>query len=345
VKSNYWGAEKGAGYVKIRNKSQMMNRDNKVLLLPLAALTALFSIFYFLFSNFYPARAQNTVNVGTKFTATTPVVTLTQSDYRWYENQDSLDPGSAMAAEDTTASTPSQGSAVRLRMNILDAQVGLPSGNTFDIQYANSTSGPWTSAASSTAWTFYDNPSVSDGQIIVTTALNNSTVGESYGESNPSAASPSPILSGQRGEWDWVLANNSADTGSDWFFRMIYSSSTVLDSYLNYPKFTAVPPSPPPSPGGGGGGGVISVAAGPTPPPTAKATSTQLPIPPPTVPPNMQCADLNGDGVVNLVDLSILLYHYGETSGTSLSCSHGDLNNDGSVSFDDVSILMYYWTT
>jgi O-glycosyl hydrolase len=45
-------------------------------------------------------------------------------------------------------------------------------------------------------------------------------------------------------------------------------------------------------------------------------------------------ADLNGDGVVNLSDLSILLSNYGKTTST------GDLDGDGKVAISDLSALL-----
>ncbi len=323
------------------NELMKTKSQNKTFGLLLAVSASAFSIFYFLLSTFYPAYADSGANVGTVFTAVSPTVTLTQNNYNWYANSDALAPGDSLTtAENTATSTPASGTVLRLRMNILDNGVDLGAGATFKLQYANSTSGSWTDMGTSTAWTFYDNTSVADGQIIVTTILSDSNMGESYGESNPSAAMPSPILQGQIGEWDWVIANSSADTASNWFFRMIYSSSTALDYYSNYPKLTAVeapaPPTPPSTPPGS-----VGVGAGPMPPPPKKPTTT-LPIPPPLVPPPMQCIDFNGDNRVDIIDLSILLYHYGET-GPYLGCL--DLNRNGVIDFPDISILMYYWTS
>jgi cysteine-rich repeat protein len=53
---------------------------------------------------------------------------------------------------------------------------------------------------------------------------------------------------------------------------------------------------------------------------------------------NRMLADLNGDGKINLVDFSILLFHWG-TSGPV-----GDLNNDRKVNLADFSIMLFYWT-
>ena len=50
-------------------------------------------------------------------------------------------------------------------------------------------------------------------------------------------------------------------------------------------------------------------------------------------------ADLNGDGKVNLIDFSILLFNWG-----ALSNPAADFNNDGTVSIVDFSILLFWWT-
>ena len=52
-------------------------------------------------------------------------------------------------------------------------------------------------------------------------------------------------------------------------------------------------------------------------------------------------ADFNCDGRVNLIDLSILLSHYGQSVAANLPY---DLDHSGIVDFPDISILMYYWT-
>ena len=49
-------------------------------------------------------------------------------------------------------------------------------------------------------------------------------------------------------------------------------------------------------------------------------------------------ADINGDGKVNLVDFSILLFHWGTSDDIA------DLNEDGKVSLTDFSILLFNWT-
>jgi len=53
-------------------------------------------------------------------------------------------------------------------------------------------------------------------------------------------------------------------------------------------------------------------------------------------------ADLNQDGKVNLVDFSILLFHWGGTGGSSNPPA--DINHDGKVTLTDFSIMVFHWT-
>ena len=48
--------------------------------------------------------------------------------------------------------------------------------------------------------------------------------------------------------------------------------------------------------------------------------------------------DINGDGVVNVLDLSVLLTDWGTNNASA------DLNHDGAVNTLDLSILLAHWT-
>lgn len=52
--------------------------------------------------------------------------------------------------------------------------------------------------------------------------------------------------------------------------------------------------------------------------------------------------DLNRDGRVNLIDFSILLFHWGTSGGSS--DPPADINHDGTVSLTDFSIMIFNWT-
>ena len=273
---------------------------------------------------------------------TTPsVAVVTQRDYRWYANEDALTPTSALAGENVTTSVPVVGTALRLRMNIGAEILPLAAGTTLSLQYANATSGPWTTLSTSTDWIFFDNPGVADGQIIVTTVLSASDVGESYGESNPSAASPNALIAGQEGEWDWAIKNNAATTSASWYFRTIYSSGTALDAYTNYPALTATTTATSTAtttPGGGGGPTYGGGGGFPLPP---FRIETEKPPPTPCDSPIVERVDLSGDCRVDMVDLSILMYYYRRTGP---QIAEYDFNENGWVDLFDVSVMMYYWT-
>lgn len=55
-------------------------------------------------------------------------------------------------------------------------------------------------------------------------------------------------------------------------------------------------------------------------------------------PPKIGSPDLNGDGKVNLIDFSILIYYWGTKNPVA------DINADGIVNLADFSILIYHWT-
>ena len=96
------------------------------------------------------------------------------------------------------------------------------------------TNEPTHTAANIGVWQFYDNASVADGATITGTLLFASEVNESYGESNPTASNPNAIPVGQEGEWDYALDPASASS-STYYFRMVESDGTPLNSYTNYP--------------------------------------------------------------------------------------------------------------
>jgi hypothetical protein len=83
-----------------------------------------------------------------------------------------------------------------------------------------------------------------------------------------------------------------------------------------------------------------------TPTPTSTPTATPSPTPTPTTSPSPTATptpvplvgDLNGDGHVNIFDLSILLSAWGTSSATA------DLNHDGTVNIFDLSVLLSHWT-
>jgi hypothetical protein len=70
-----------------------------------------------------------------------------------------------------------------------------------------------------------------------------------------------------------------------------------------------------------------------------RSSSTTLPPPP-----SPKTGDINSDGSVNVLDLSILLSNYGKTAAQS-SNPATDLNNDGIINILDLSILLSHYGT
>lgn len=94
--------------------------------------------------------------------------------------------------------------------------------------------------------------------------------------------------------------------------------------FLYFPAGTAAVVNPPVT-NPIGGGGIISYFL----PPNF--------LPPPSFSP--KGADLNGDGKVDIVDLSILLYYANQPYSAQY-----DFNKDGIIDIVDISILLFYWT-
>ncbi len=86
--------------------------------------------------------------------------------------------------------------------------------------------------------------------------------------------------------------------------------------FLYYPGVTPTP-TPTPTPPGGGGGGITPVTI-----------------------PFCKIADLNCDGRVNILDLSILLY-FSDHPGSNIT--RYDLSKDGKLDLMDISVMFYYW--
>ncbi len=165
---------------------------------------------------------------------------LSQGDFRWFQNIDSPTPVTALAGENVATTTPPLGTVIRLRMNIENTGLPLATGTQFTFQYhTQSTTTVWIDVGTSTAWTFYDNASAQDGQALVSTLLASSTITESYNESNPATGTPNALPTNRKAEWDWALRNNAAFLNEFWYFRVVYASSTPLDSYSFYPYFVA----------------------------------------------------------------------------------------------------------
>ena len=137
---------------------------------------------------------------------------LEQLEYRWFTNADSISPGSALAAQDTPLTDAVEGTPYHLRMSIEDSGADLNPGEVFKLQYAVTTTGPWSNLgapASGVTWRGFNNLSEADGTTLSTNQLTSATTLETYEESNNTAATPTKIDVGKSGEWAWVIQPNN----------------------------------------------------------------------------------------------------------------------------------------
>ncbi|TSC78550.1 MAG: hypothetical protein G01um101429_726 [Parcubacteria group bacterium Gr01-1014_29] len=55
-------------------------------------------------------------------------------------------------------------------------------------------------------------------------------------------------------------------------------------------------------------------------------------------------ADINDDGRVDMIDISILLFYWGSPIRFGPNSKQADLNGDGVVNLRDVSLMIAHWT-
>ncbi|MGC9968942.1 MAG: hypothetical protein ABSC29_04425 [Minisyncoccia bacterium] len=126
-----------------------------------------------------------------------------------------------------------------------------------------------------------------------------------------------------------AYVDNAVTGGETYFYRVRAFMGDVYSAYSNEAS-TTVPSVPPPGPPGGG----VSVGAG---------SGRWIELIPSLGNKPRQCSlDFNNDGRVDIADLSIMLYYYGDQNPPEGWCF--DPSGNGVVDFPDISILMYYWT-
>ncbi len=172
---------------------------------------------------------------------------LDQTTYRFYNNADSVQPGSALGNENAAISNVADNNIIRIRMAV---QAGLnnlaAAGQVFKLQYGQGSTcsaiGSWTDVGAVDSGVIWRGDNVNttpnDGDTITASLLNSQINAlESYEEENNSVSNPNVITKGSRGEWDWVVQNNGAAAATDYCFRMVLSDGSVIQ-YTNYPKLT-----------------------------------------------------------------------------------------------------------
>jgi hypothetical protein len=78
---------------------------------------------------------------------------MIQEDYRWYENENALQPSTPLASQNAAASVTTGDPNARLRMSLTAGTNALAvNRQQFKLQYSTSTSGPWSDVGASDGW-------------------------------------------------------------------------------------------------------------------------------------------------------------------------------------------------
>lgn len=182
-----------------------------------------------------------------------------QSAYRFYNNANSTDVGSVLAAQDTAATLATTGAAFRLRtlLHLNNDDLRL-SEKSFKLQYVDKGGGScaspsggtpssYTDVTGSTLIAYNDNASPADGAALTTNANDpvhstHNTRQQTYEELNNFTNTQKIIDSGQDGLWDFSLKDNSAPQGTTYCLRMVESDGTAFGTYSVYPEITTSAP-------------------------------------------------------------------------------------------------------
>lgn len=188
-----------------------------------------------------------------------------QNDYRFYVDNDALDPddpwpvGTTTDLGENTVLTGSDeplgdGERIRIRMSLTTLNATLPEqSKSFKLQYGERVStcsaiseGSWSDVGaigSGAIWRGYDAASLTDGTALsgdpATAGDLNLAVSDSAGsfeEENSSVVNPYTVPEGDDIEYDWVVEQNGATAETFYCFRMIESNDTVLGAYADYPQ-------------------------------------------------------------------------------------------------------------
>lgn len=189
-----------------------------------------------------------------------PALVLNQSAYRLFNNADSTDVGSALAAQNTAATLGTTGATFRLRMLLHVAGVNLGiSGQAFKLQFAvrsgtcdTAFSGEiYADVTAASVIAYNNNATPADGATLTANASDpthgaDTVVNQTYEELNNFTNSVAAINASQDGKWDFALKDNGAPASTTYCFRAVKSTGTVLETYTVIPEISTAPAVPTP---------------------------------------------------------------------------------------------------
>lgn len=162
-------------------------------------------------------------------------------------NSADTDVGSAMAAENASATLRSADRAFRLRMLLGVSDATLGQDTQFKLQYAplagTCSASTYSDITTSSTIKYKDFGEIEDSTPLVSNANDpvdgtNTTEAQTYKESNNFSNSQSILSPGEDGLWDFSLADNGAAANSTYCFRAVRGDGTPLNAYTYYPQIT-----------------------------------------------------------------------------------------------------------
>jgi hypothetical protein len=180
---------------------------------------------------------------------------MKQSAYRFFNNLDSTNVGTPLAAQDTAATLSSSGAAFRLRMllHMTTNKLATLSAQSFKLQFAqrgsdnqcdsNFNGESYTDVTTTSVIAYNNNPTPADGATLTANANDpthgaDTVVNQTYEELNNFTNSVAAISSGQDGKWDFALKDNGAPESTTYCFRVVKADGTLLDTYTVIPQIT-----------------------------------------------------------------------------------------------------------
>src|SRR6266513_1842747 len=203
-----------------------------------------------------PAGAAGSQGIITVFYAPS----FNQSAYRLFNNADSTDVGTPLAALNTAGALTSAGAAFRLRMLVHVGPGNLAiSGQAFKLQYVDPGTGTcaapsgtgtpaaYTDVTAATLIAYNNNPTPADGANLTANASDpthaaDTVKPQTYEEVNNFTNTTSTISAAQDGKWDFALKDNGAPSSTIYCLRAVKSSGALLEGYTVYPQISTVLP-------------------------------------------------------------------------------------------------------
>jgi len=177
-----------------------------------------------------------------------------QDGFRLFNNANSTDVGTALAANNTAGSLASTGAQFRLRVLVNVARGNLyASGQNFKLQYVGKGTGTcaspsggtpasYTDVDTTTKISYYNNSTPTDASNLTANAsdpTDSATVtAQTYEELNNLTNTTAAVTKGNSGMWDFSLYDNAATASTAYCLRVVKSDGTALDTYDQYPQIT-----------------------------------------------------------------------------------------------------------